>query len=169
MAGNANEAVAKASKRRRVFCMIRSCDLPQRYHVSALPGTALRPAEVKRKLDGTDHTNRAHAIANQRDKGPREEAMRRLLQSSLVLCALALALPAAAQVEAPVPVEKAPFHVPVFRNEYVTLVNVYIPAGRTAGYHTHSLDQISVLVSETEMTGQVLGEQPTPPRRNPRG
>jgi hypothetical protein len=109
------------------------------------------------------------ATAAQGDKGPREEAMRRLLQSSLVLCALALALPAAAQVEAPVPVEKAPFHVPVFRNEYVTLVNVYIPAGRTAGYHTHSLDQISVLVSETEMTGQVLGEQPTPPRRNPRG
>jgi len=94
--------------------------------------------------------------------------MRRLLTASFVLCALAL--PAAAQVEAPaVPVEKAPFHVPVFRNEYVTLVNVYIPAGRTAGYHTHSLDQISVLVADADMVGQVLGEQPTPSRRNPRG
>ena len=94
--------------------------------------------------------------------------MPRLLTASLVLCALAL--PAAAQVEAPaVPVEKAPFHVPVFRNDYVTLVNVYIPAGRVAGYHIHSLDQISVLVSDADMVGQVLGEQPTPSRRNPRG
>jgi hypothetical protein len=118
----------------------------------------------------TDCNNFAYAIAIQGDNGPREEAMRNLLNASLVLCALAMALPAAAQVEAPaVPVEKAPFHVPVFRNDHVTLVNVYIPAGRTAGYHTHSLDQISVLVSETDMVGQVLGEQPTPSRRSPRG
>ena len=48
-------------------------------------------------------------------------------------------------------------------------MNVYIPPGRVAGYHTHSLDQISVLVADADMVGQVLGEQPTPPRRNPRG
>jgi quercetin dioxygenase-like cupin family protein len=96
--------------------------------------------------------------------------MKRLLNASLILAALALALPAAAQEEAPaVPVDKAPFHVPVFRNDYVALVNVYIPPGRVAGYHTHSLDQISVLVADADMVGQVLGEQPTPPRRNPRG
>ena len=96
--------------------------------------------------------------------------MKRLLNASLILAALALALPAAAQEEAPaVPVDKAPFHVPVFRNDYVALVNVYIPPGRVAGYHTHSLDQISVLVADADMVGQVLGEQPTPARRNPRG
>ena len=96
--------------------------------------------------------------------------MNRVLNASLILAALALVLPATAQEEAPaVPVDKAPFHVPVFRNEYVALVNVYIPPGRVAGYHTHSLDQISVLVADADMVGQVLGEQPTPPRRNPRG
>jgi hypothetical protein len=96
--------------------------------------------------------------------------MTRLLKASLILAALSLALPAAAQEEAPaVPVDKAPFHVPVFRNDYVALVNVYIPPGRVAGYHTHSLDQISVLVADADMVGQVLGEQPTPARRNPRG
>jgi len=96
--------------------------------------------------------------------------MDRLLKLSLALCALALASPALAQVEAPaVPVQKAPFHVPVFSNEHVMLVNVYIPAGRAAGYHIHSLDQISVLVADADMSGQVLGEQPAPSRRNPRG
>jgi hypothetical protein len=93
-----------------------------------------------------------------------------ILHASIVAAALALVQPAAAQVEAPaVPVDKAPFHVPVFRNDYVALVNVYIPAGRIAGYHIHSLDQISVLVSDADMVGQVLGEQPGPSRRNPRG
>ena len=98
--------------------------------------------------------------------------MRKLLSAMLVTSALALAAPtpAPAQVEGPaVPVEKAAFHVPIFRNEYVTLLNVYIPPGRSAGYHTHSLDQISVLVSDADMAGQVLGEQPTPARRTSRG
>ena len=88
--------------------------------------------------------------------------MTRVLKASLIACALALALPATAQDEGPaVPVDKAPFHVPVFRNEYVALVNVYIPAGRVAGYHTHSLDQISVLVEAAQNEGQELGKAPT--------
>ena len=87
--------------------------------------------------------------------------MNRVLNASLILAALALVLPATAQEEAPaVPVDKAPFHVPVFRNDYVALVNVYIPPGRVAGYHTHSLDQISVLVADADMVGQVLGDHP---------
>ena len=41
--------------------------------------------------------------------------MPRLLSVSLILCALAVALPAAAEVEeTPVPVEKAAYHWPVF-------------------------------------------------------
>ena len=96
--------------------------------------------------------------------------MRQILNATFVIGALALVQPAAAQVETPaVPVDKAPFHVPVFRNEYVALVNVQIPPGRMAGYHTHSLDQISVLVGDADTVGQVLGEQPAPARRNPRG
>ena len=84
--------------------------------------------------------------------------MRYRLKASILVCALTLATPTMAQVEGPaVPVDKAPFHVPVFRNEYVALVNVYIPPGRVAGYHTHSLDQISVLVADADMVGQVWG------------
>ncbi|HKA78736.1 MAG TPA: hypothetical protein VKD43_01835 [Xanthobacteraceae bacterium] len=96
--------------------------------------------------------------------------MRSIVNATFVIGTLALAQPAVAQVEAPaVPVDKAPFHVPVFRNEYVALVNVQIPPGRVAGYHTHSLDQISVLVGDADTVGQVLGEEPAPARRNPRG
>jgi len=80
------------------------------------------------------------------------------------------AAPAMAQDEGPpVPVEKAAYHVPVFRNDLVTVLRVNIPSKRSVGYHIHSQDQISVLVEETDQAGQVLGEQPTPPRRTPRG
>jgi hypothetical protein len=96
--------------------------------------------------------------------------MRQLVSSSFTVCALMLAQPAIGQEEGPpVPVEKAAFHVPVFRNDQVALLNVYIPPGRAAGYHIHSSDQISVLVQEADNAGQVLGEDPTPPRRNRRG
>jgi hypothetical protein len=94
--------------------------------------------------------------------------MRHLLAASLVVCALTL--PAAAQDEGPaVPVDKAAYHVPVFRNDYLTLLRVNIPSRRSAGYHIHSKDQVSVLIEEADQSGQVLGEQPTPPRRTPRG
>jgi hypothetical protein len=96
--------------------------------------------------------------------------MRHIVNAAFVIGALTLVQPAAAQVEAAaVPVDKAPFHVPVFRNEYVALVNVQIPPGRVAGYHIHALDQISVLVGDADTVGQVLGEPPAPARRNPRG
>jgi hypothetical protein len=94
--------------------------------------------------------------------------MRQLLAASLLVCAFAL--PAVAQDEGPpVAVEKAAYHVPVFRNEYLTLLRVNIPSKRSAGYHIHSKDQISVLIEEADQSGQVLGEIPTPPRRTPRG
>ena len=96
--------------------------------------------------------------------------MRHLLEASLLVCALALALPAAAQDEGPgVPVDQAAYHVPVFRNDYVALLRVNIPSQRSAGYHIHSADQISILIEEADQAGQVLGQAPTPPRRNPRG
>ncbi len=94
--------------------------------------------------------------------------MRHVIAASLLACTLVL--PAAAQEEGvAVPVEKAAYHVPVFRNEYLTLLRVNISARRSAGYHIHSKDQISVLIEEADQSGQLLGEQPTPPRRTPRG
>jgi hypothetical protein len=111
------------------------------------------------------------SIADEGDGFAREEnSMRSPLEASLLVCALTLALPAAAQEEGPaVPVDKAAYHVPVFRNDYVALLRVNIPPQRSAGYHIHSTDQISVLIEEADQAGQVLGQAPTPPRRNPRG
>jgi hypothetical protein len=75
---------------------------------------------------------------------------------------------AAAQSVAPtvVPVEETSYHVPVFANELVTVLNVFIPPHRESGYHRHSLDSVGVLIGDTARTGQVLGAEAavTPPR-----
>jgi hypothetical protein len=89
--------------------------------------------------------------------------------AAVALFALVVATPALAQsggAPAPVPVEEAPYHVPAFHNDLVTVLNVFIPPQRASGYHRHSLDSIGVLVSDTDRTGQVLGaEQTVTPRR----
>jgi hypothetical protein len=59
------------------------------------------------------------------------------------------------------PVEETSYHVPVFSNELVTVLNVFIPPHRESGYHRHSLDSVGVLISDTARTGQVLGAQAT--------
>jgi hypothetical protein len=71
---------------------------------------------------------------------------------------------AAAQNGAPatVPVEGTSYHVPVFSNDFVTVLNVFIPPQRESGYHRHSLDSVGVLISDTPRTGQVLGAEATP-------
>ncbi len=89
--------------------------------------------------------------------------MARKLSASLLL-GLALApFAAPAQSAAPtvVPVEQASYHVPVFSNEYVTVLNVFIPPQRASGYHRHSLDSVGVLIADTARTGQVLGAEVT--------
>src|SRR5881392_3497064 len=96
--------------------------------------------------------------------------MQRLLSGSLIVCALVLALPAAAQVEhPPVPVEKAIYHWPVFSNEHVMVLRVIFPPGRGSNYHLHSLDQISVLVEAAQNEGQELGKAPTMGQPGQRG
>ena len=82
----------------------------------------------------------------------------------IVALAVAAAGPARPQSDAAlsaVPVEEAPYHVPAFRNELVTVLNVLIPPQRTSGYHRHSLDSVGVLLSDTPRTGQVLGADAT--------
>jgi len=98
--------------------------------------------------------------------------MRHLLKASLVVCALApaLALPATAQPEpAAVPIDKAAYHWPVFRNEHVMVLRVLFPPGKGSNYHTHTTDQVGVLVEAGANEGQVLGEPPTPARPGTRG
>ena len=89
-----------------------------------------------------------------------------MLQRLLVTTLAALAMHVSA--ETVLPVEQTPYHVPAFSNEYVTVLNVFVPPGRTSGYHRHSLDSLGVLIGETDRTGQVPGAAETPtPRRTP--
>jgi hypothetical protein len=97
--------------------------------------------------------------------------MKHLLTAASLVWACTLIQPAMAQKEGPgVPIEMAPFHLPVFRNEFVTLLNVYVPPQRDTGYHTHTGDSVSVNIEDADMTNQNLGQpQPDPPQRGQRG
>ena len=55
--------------------------------------------------------------------------------ASLLALACALAQPAWAQLEdKPVPMDKAPFHIPVFSNEHIILMKINIPPGATRAF-----------------------------------
>jgi hypothetical protein len=97
--------------------------------------------------------------------------MRHLIAALFVVLASTFAHPAMAQDEGPgVPIEKAPYHLPVFTNEYVTLLNIYVPPSRNTGYHTHQGDSVSVNIEDADMTNQDLGKpQPGPAQRGQRG
>ena len=62
--------------------------------------------------------------------------MRQIIAVSLAALACSLAQPSAAQDKPPVvvPVEKAPYHMPIFKNDLVMLLNVYLPPGGAYGY-----------------------------------
>src|SRR5262245_20630582 len=70
--------------------------------------------------------------------------------------------------EVGVPILKAPYHLPVFTNEHVTVFKVFIPPGRSTGYHTHTEDGVSVSIVPADITNQNLGSagvtrlEPTP-------
>src|SRR5262245_46060750 len=91
------------------------------------------------------------------------------LVTALLLLPVISAASAVAKEAPPVPVDKASYHVPAFRNDLIAVTHVYIPPGRQAGYHIHSLDQLSVVVEDADQAGQELGGQPYPARRTPRG
>ena len=84
--------------------------------------------------------------------------MRHVVSASLFVLACALAQPGAAQVgDKPVPMDKAPFHIPVFSNDYLILLNVNIPPGRNTGYHIHYADSVSVNLTPASQTNQDYG------------
>jgi quercetin dioxygenase-like cupin family protein len=89
--------------------------------------------------------------------------MDRFAKAAVIVCALAL--PAVAQTEyPPVPVEKAAYHWPVFKNDYVMVLRVIFPPGRGSNYHIHSTDQIGVVVETGANANQLYGEAEAPPR-----
>lgn len=84
--------------------------------------------------------------------------MKHLLAAMCLVIASAPAQPAEAQNdERAVPITQAPFHVPVFTNDYVTLLNINVPPGRNTGYHTHTSDSVSVNIEPADMTNQNFG------------
>jgi hypothetical protein len=96
--------------------------------------------------------------------------MRHLIASSCAALACAFSQAALAQEEVhAVPIEKAPFHLPVFKNEYVTVLKIDVPPHRNTGYHTHSTDSVSVNIEAADMANQLPGEKQTPPQHSKRG
>lgn len=92
--------------------------------------------------------------------------MRLWLAISAAACVAALAQPSLAQDDGPpVPIEKAPYHLPAFTNEYITLLNVTVPPGKNTGYHIHSNDSVSVNVGAARMANQNFGEKEQGPAR----
>jgi len=96
--------------------------------------------------------------------------MRHLIATSCAVFACAFSQAALAQEEVhPVPIEKAPFHLPVFKNEYVTVLKIDVPPHRNTGYHTHTTDSVSVNIEAADMANQLPGEKQTPPQHSKRG
>lgn len=90
--------------------------------------------------------------------------MRRAISASLIALGFALAQPASAQHEdEPVPMEKASFHVPIFSNDYIIMLNINIPPSYDSGYHTHYADSVSVNLSPATRTGQLYGASEVTP------
>jgi hypothetical protein len=58
--------------------------------------------------------------------------------------------------------KKAPYHLPVFKNEYVTVLKINLPPHRNTGFHIHTTDSVSVNIEDAEMANQLPGEKPTP-------
>src|SRR5438093_8417905 len=86
------------------------------------------------------------------------EFMRSVIAASVLLFVCIFAAPAIAQhEEVGVPIVKAPYHLPVFTNEYVTVLKIDITPGRNTGYHTHTEDSVSVNIVPADMTKQNLG------------
>ncbi len=95
--------------------------------------------------------------------------MARRLFCSLVVVAYVPLVAAQSGPPVVVPVEATSYHVPVFSNEHVTVLNVLIPPLRDSGYHRHSLDTIAVLMSDAARTNQTLGAEPIVRPAQPRG
>jgi hypothetical protein len=60
---------------------------------------------------------------------------------------------------AQVQVSKEPRHKPVFQNQYVRVLDVWLPPGDTTFYHIHSTPSVFVYLSNTRTASQVPGGQ----------
>jgi hypothetical protein len=58
----------------------------------------------------------------------------------------------------PVPVEREPHHHVVFENQYIRLLDVVVAPAEMTLFHTHSLDNVAVLLADTTLKNQNPGE-----------
>jgi len=86
--------------------------------------------------------------------------------ATIALAALLVPAAYAEDESAAVPIEKAPFHLPVFKNEYVTVLKIDLLPHRNTGFHTHSTDSVSVNIEAADMANQLPGQPQTPPRHS---
>jgi quercetin dioxygenase-like cupin family protein len=54
----------------------------------------------------------------------------------------------AADDPAPVQLEQSAYHLPVFKNQYVTVLNIDIPPGGASDFHRHDRDQVSIYLAD---------------------
>ena len=96
--------------------------------------------------------------------------MKRTAALSLIALGLPLmAWPQTGVAPGELPVEATSYHVPMFSNEHVTVLNVLIPSQRDSGYHRHSLDTIAILMNDSARTNQTPGGEPFTRPAQPRG
>lgn len=63
-----------------------------------------------------------------------------------------LLLSCVAYAQTAIPVAEEPFHHPVFKNEFVRILDVTIPPGRTSLMHQHDYDYVFVMLRDGSMT-----------------
>lgn len=63
--------------------------------------------------------------------------------------------------ETAVPVNQEPLHEVVLRNDYVEVMHVTIPPGRSTLWHTHSHDGVAVRLTESTVRVDVPGKEST--------
>lgn len=64
------------------------------------------------------------------------------------------------EVNAQVPVVKEPHHKPVLINNYVRLLDVHLNAGDTTQYHIHATPSVIVMISNSTIGMQKMGDTP---------
>jgi hypothetical protein len=71
--------------------------------------------------------------------------------------------------EAPVPVNKEPYHHVLLKNEFVEVIRATIPPGESTLFHTHSHESAGVDLVKSTSTEQLLGKPEGPPSTSQAG
>ena len=79
--------------------------------------------------------------------------MKKCLLLILILCSTIL-------IKAQVQVRNEPRHHNVFENEFVRILDVYLPPNDTTQYHIHNTPSVFIILTNTNVGSQLIGKQP---------